>query len=91
MDLNRRAYSMNPDNRESLTSIECINGVGGDIPPFLILTGIQLLGAFFLNDLDDNIAMTTADTGYNCDWISLQWIKHFENTRRNRRKEHGDY
>ena len=43
MDILRGIYSKCPDNRESLTAMECINGIGGDIPPMLILTGIQQL------------------------------------------------
>ena len=77
IDVLRRIYSKCPDNRESLTGIECINGVGGNIPPMLILTGIQL-APWFNNDMDDNIAVTTTETGYTNDWISLQWVKHFE-------------
>ena len=78
VDVVRRIYSKCPDNRESLTAMECINGVGRDIPPMLILTGIQQLAPWFNNDLDDDIAITTAETGYTNDWISLQWVKHFE-------------
>ena len=43
IDPQRRIYLKCPDNRESLTSVECINGIGGDIPVFLILTGVQIL------------------------------------------------
>lgn len=37
----------------------------------LILTGIQQLAPWFNNDLDDDIAVTTAETGYTNDWIYL--------------------
>jgi hypothetical protein len=78
MDVTRRIYSKCPDNRESMTAIECINGTGLNIPPMLITTGVQILAPFFNNDLDDDIIITTADTGYTNDWISLQWVKHFD-------------
>ena len=67
VDVLRRIYSKCPDNRESLTAMECINGDGGGIPPILILTGIQQLMPWFSNDLDDNISITTAETGYTND------------------------
>lgn len=63
VDFIRRIYSKCPDNRESLTAMKCIS-VGRDIPPLLILTGIQQLASWFNNDLDDDIAVTTAETAY---------------------------
>lgn len=87
VDPTRTIYSKCPNNRELLTAIECINGVGSEIPPFLIVTGTNILAPWFLNDLDPNVAVTTAETGFNNDWISLQWIKHFE--RYSRRQQQG--
>ena len=72
VDVIRRIYSKRPDNRESLTAMESINGVGRDIPPMIILTGIQQLAPWFNNDLDDDIAVITAEPEYTNDWISLQ-------------------
>lgn len=74
----RRIDSKCPDNQESLTVMPCINGVGRNIPPMLILTGTQQLALQFNNNLDDDIAVSTAETGYTNDWISLQQVKHFE-------------
>lgn len=67
IDILRRIYSKCPNNQESLTAIECINGIGGDIPPMLILTGIQQLAPWFSNDLSDDIAVTIAETRYTND------------------------
>ena len=77
MDILRRIYSKCPDNRESLTAIECINGIRRDISSMLILIGIQQLMPWVNNNLSDDIAVTTVETGYTNNWISLQWIKHF--------------
>ena len=82
----RRIYNNDPSNRESLTGVECINGTGRDIPPMLILTGISILAPFFLNDLSDDVLITTAESGYSNDWLALQWIKHFDKHSRNIRK-----
>ena len=64
--------------------MECINEIGGHIPPVLILAGIQQL-----DDLSDDIAATSVEAGYTNDWISLQWIKHFE--KYSARKQQGAY
>lgn len=87
----RRIYSKCPDNRGSLTAMECFNGTGNDIPPMLILTGVQLLAPWFSNDLDDNIAITIAETGFTNDWISLQWVRHLKGIPQGTKKAHGVY
>ena len=78
VDPTRTVYLKCPNNRELLSAIECINAAGGEIPPFLIVTGTNILAPWFVNDLDPHVAVTTSETGFNNDWISLQWIKHFE-------------
>ena len=67
VDPTRTVYSKCPNNRELLSAIECINGVGREIPPFLIVTGTNILAPWFLNDLDPNVAVTTSETGFNND------------------------
>ncbi len=44
----------------------------------LIMTEVQLLTPHFNNDLGDDVLITTSDTGYSNDWISLRWLKHFD-------------
>ena len=78
MDPTRRAYLKNPENRESLSAVECINGVGQDIPPMLIISGVNILAPWFFNDLADDLFVATSESGNADDWISLQWIKHFD-------------
>ena len=70
--------SKDPDNRESLTSIESINGAGGSIPSFLILTGMMIMNSWSNNDLNEDVVLSTAETGYSNDWLSLKWLKHFD-------------
>ena len=77
-DTTRRIYSKDPENRESLTGVECINGTGKDIPPVLILTGLRLLAPSFKNNLSDDVFITISDSGYSNDWIALEWVKHFD-------------
>ncbi len=63
----RRIYMSDPDNREFCIAIECISGTGKDIPPMLILQGVNLLSSHFNNDIDDEVVFTTSDTGYSND------------------------
>ena len=77
-DSARQSYSSDPSNRESLTAVECINGVGQDIPPFLIVSSINILAPWVKNDLSNDVVISTAESGCTNDWLSLQWIKHFD-------------
>ena len=77
-DVNTKAvYLSDPDQRESLTSIECINGGGGTIPPMLILTGSILLQKHFQNDLEADTLIGINKTGYSNSNMSMEWIRHF--------------
>ncbi len=78
VDSVRRIYMSNSDNREFCIVIECINDTGKDISPMLILQRVNLLFFHFNNDIDDEMIFTTSNTDYSNDWISLQWIKHFD-------------
>ncbi len=69
---NRRIYFKNSNNRESLTSIECISEENKNISSMLIITEVQLLTSHFNNDLDDDMLITISDTDYSNDWIFLQ-------------------
>ncbi len=73
-----RIYMLNSDNREFCIIIECINDTDKDILSMLILQRVNLLFFHFNNDIDDEIIFTTLNTDYSNDWISLQWIKHFD-------------
>ncbi len=42
------------------------------------MTEVQLLIFHFNNDLDDDVLVTIFDTDYSNDWISFQWLKHFD-------------
>ena len=77
-DKQKKVFSKDPDNRESLTAIECINGAGGSIPSFLILSGLMIQGSWAENDLNDGVMLSTAETGYSNDWLSIEWLKHFD-------------
>ena len=78
VDSTRTIYNKYLNNREFLSVIECINDSGGEILSNLIVIEINILTLWFVNDLNPNVVVTTAEIGFNNDWISLQWIKHIE-------------
>ncbi len=63
----QQAFSKCPDNRESMTDIECINDTGLSISSFLIMTEILIMNSWINNDLNDEMILSTADTNYSND------------------------
>ena len=49
VDPKRSLRLADPDNRESLTSVEAISGGGGHIPPMLIMAGVHILEKWAVN------------------------------------------
>ena len=74
----RRIYSKNSDNRESLTTMKCINVTRLNIPPMLILTRVNILELFVNNDLNDDVLITMFESDYSNDYLALQWLYHFD-------------
>ena len=75
----RANYFALPKNRESATSVEAINTIGKVIPSFLILAGqLHMAHWYRTPEIPNNIAITVSPTGYSNDYLSLEWLKHFE-------------
>ena len=55
----------------------------------LITSGVNILAPWFFNDLADDLLVTTSESGNADNWISLQWIKHFD--RFSARSQQGVY
>lgn len=72
-------YIEDPDNREYITSVECVGGGGDVLPNMLILSGKQHLEKYFeKNSLDNNVCFAVSDFGYSNDEIGIHWIEHFD-------------
>ncbi|PMD51084.1 uncharacterized protein K444DRAFT_620252 [Hyaloscypha bicolor E] len=77
--LNTKAvYLADPNNRESLTTIETISARGEVIILFLILKGEILLEEYFNNDLNAEIVFAISSTRYINNALSLKYIKDKE-------------
>ena len=82
----RNLYLNDAEDRDYITSIECINAAGEAIPPLLILKGQHILHKWAKNSLPPDIRICTSGSGYSNDDIMDEWIKHFDEHTRTRTK-----
>jgi hypothetical protein len=71
-----RAVTIQPGDREWVTTIECINASGWSIPPFVILQG-KLHQASWYQGLPPDWAIAVSNNGWTTDELGLEWVKHF--------------
>ena len=81
---NRRLYVSDPDNRESVTSVETICADGTAIDPFIILPGVNHLHKAF-RDLFGKTLVGVSETGYSNDDLNLEYARHFNKCTINKR------
>ena len=60
----KNVYLSDPNNRESITSVECISRGGEVIPPMVIMAGRVMLEKHFDNSLKDRTLIAVLDTRY---------------------------
>ena len=69
---------MDSDNRDYITTVECISSGGEVIPSLIIISGVQILHKWCQeNDLHDDILIGTSDSGYSSDDLAMDWLNHF--------------
>jgi hypothetical protein len=74
----KAVYIADPDNRELITSIECISTRGiKSCPSFIIMAGALIKEKCFNNNLDPRIKFGMSDSGYSNDELGFEWIQHF--------------
>ena len=66
-----------PENRISLTVIECICANGTAIPPVIIVPGIMIMGSWFHEKMTGHEVITVSPTGYTNEGICMAWLDHF--------------
>jgi hypothetical protein len=83
-----RLYLPDPDNRESITSVETICADGSGIPPIVIISmQIHLEGTF--RDLHEDILVGISNSRYSNDELNLDWIHYFNKF--TKKKSQGSY
>lgn len=86
-DTNARLYMEDPNNREYITSVECVGGRRDVISNMLILSEKQHLEKYFEeNNLEDNVYLAVSDSGYSNDEIGVQWLEYFNKCTWKKRK-----
>jgi len=70
-------YLSIPNNRESISSVECISASGEMIPPMIIMSGKVMLEKHFDNDLNSSTLLGISESGYSNDELGLKWLHHF--------------
>jgi hypothetical protein len=71
------AYKQQPGNRESVTIIECVNGAGEVIPPFIIWSAKEHRNNWIPLSLDksmDGTVFATSPNGYTDHELSFEWV-----------------
>jgi hypothetical protein len=76
----------NLDNRELVTTVECISAGGYYLPIMLIFKGAYHLRKYFKNNINDNTLFTRSDTGFINDKLTLKWLYYFDKFTKNRTK-----
>ena len=67
------------DNRESVTSIECINSIEFSVFFYFIVFDIEIQKRWFQqNKVVNDMRIDVFDTDYFNDDIALKWIQHFD-------------
>jgi hypothetical protein len=74
-----RPKSIQPGNREWVTSIAAINAAGWSVPPFLIFAGQYHLSAWYEEaDIPRDWAIALSDNGWTNNELGVEWLKHFD-------------
>jgi hypothetical protein len=72
-----RAVTVQPGNRDWVTTIEGINASGWCPPPFMILSG-KLHQAAWYQHLPPDWVVAVSDNGWTTDELGVEWVKHFD-------------
>ncbi|KAH9214576.1 hypothetical protein DL95DRAFT_300190 [Leptodontidium sp. 2 PMI_412] len=71
-------YLADPNNRESITSLECVSAIGESIESYLIIKGEVITEKLFENNISDDTILAITPTGFTNDINTYRWIEHFE-------------
>ena len=72
----RAVHSIEPDQREHLSVLSCINAAGGCIPNFYILKGTYFLEDYIAR-YEAGTVMGMQSNAWMTKWLFESWISHF--------------
>ena len=73
---NRYVHSIEPDHKEHLNVLSCVNADGGCIPNFYILKGTYFLEDYIAN-YEESSVMGMQSNAWMTRWLFESWISHF--------------
>src|SRR5579859_3904740 len=73
----KQMYVGIPENRLSLTIIECISVDGRVIPLIIIVPGALIMVRWFHENMTGLEVITVSPTGYTNEGICMLWLDHF--------------
>lgn len=82
----KHVYLTDPNNRDFITSMECIWSDGSAIQPMIVLKGSVFLEKHFDNNMDNGVLFAQSNTGYSNDKLGIIWLSHFNSQTINRTK-----
>ena len=80
------SYVDDPEERELITSTECISGGSYHIPCMLTFKGAWHLRKYFKNQVDGDTLFSRSDSSFVNDKLTLRWLQHFNDFTKNRTK-----
>ena len=72
----RSVHSIEPDQKEHLSILSCVNADGGCIPNFYILKGCYFLQNYIAN-CEEGVVMDMQPNVWMTRWLFESWISHF--------------
>ena len=72
----RSVHSIEPDEKEHLSVLSCVNADGGCIPNFYILKGSYFLQDYIAN-FEEGVVMGMQPNTWMTRWLFESWISHF--------------
>jgi len=73
----KEMYTGIPENRMSLTVIECISADGKAIPPVVIVPGVMIMVSWFHENMTGHEVIAVSPSGYTNEGICMVWLDHF--------------
>jgi hypothetical protein len=73
-----RPKTIQPGNREWVTTIAAINAAGWSVPPFIIFAGQYHLSAWYEEaEIPRDWVIAVSDNGWTNNELGVEWLKHF--------------
>jgi len=74
----KELYTPSPENRKSVTIMECISADGREpTPPLIICPGMRIMESWIHDNLKGSEVIALSTTGYTNAEIAICWLKHF--------------